>query len=702
MRRLALLLSCLSSAPTLAQVSPDWSFFPGYFSPGGSGIVTAELDGMGNPETIVTGSSVNSFSFSQSLHLATLEHQGTRYATTHLLNIDSAWSFSGPLQALRLGPGSVDRVVVSLRNNNSQETVIATFGGKPLREISRVAAPVNFSLRQIDDIDGDGQLEALGCTCASFGDGPAVLLDYATGNVEWTDGSASQFVGAGQLDSDPALEIVLGSQSTSPVTPGRIVDGATRAQQWSYPDGFRGNPVFGNFRGSADAREFAIVERWGVTRIFVSQPIFSPVAEINSGEVGAYAVQDVNGDGFAELIIGEGQWGSIVAYSTTTGQTVFDWPNNEHGVSAIALGNLDGQSGLELVYGAGLSHSGRDVLRVIDTASGTLRHESSDEGGPHSTLVRVDIEGNGSDELAFVTRQSNSGYDGGNLVILDAATGSELRRRASAFDNGFSSGGPSLKAIDIDGDGISEIVGAKGSTVAVLNGLTLADRWRVSNLQELVHEIGLMRFNADAVDDIVLALSNRLVILNGANGSELFRSVSFNSASEIGLAIGNADSDPQLEVAFGVGANVYIIDPALGLVESFFTASAPPLGIRFESLGGQCHITLTLADRLDRRDCATGVSQSARSLGMTAVHVGFATDSSGDLVVSDGTRIHRVTGNTVMASSRVFGSSLGFGNLGELTTSGDNYVVYVGGDQSVHRITMPPETALFASGFENP
>jgi hypothetical protein len=55
-----------------------------------------------------------------------------------------------------------------------------------------------------------------------------------------------------------------------------------------------------------------------------------------------------------------------------------------------------------------------------------------------------------------------------------------------------------------------------------------------------------------------------------------------------------------------------------------------------------------------------------------------------------------------MASSRVFGSSLGFGNLGELTTSGDNYVVYVGGDQSVHRITMPPETALFASGFENP
>ena len=700
MRGLALLLCCLLPVPTLAQVGPDWSFFPGYFSPGGSGIVIAELDGTGKPEAIVTGSSSNSFGSTG--HLATLEHQGARYVTTHLLSVDPGWSFSGTLQVVRTGPGAIERVAVSMRNINSQQTVIATFGGKPLREISRIAVPANFSVRQIDDIDGDGELEALGCNCANFSDGPAALVSYATGNVEWTDGTASQFMGAGQLDEDAALEIVVGSQSGSPTTPGRILDGATRAQQWSYPDGFRGNPVFGNFRGTADQREFAIVERWGVTRIFVSQPIFSPVAEINSGEVGAYAVQDVNGDGYKELIIGQGQWGSIMAYSTTTGQTVFNWPNNEHGVSAIAVGNLDGQSGLELVYGAGLTSSGRDVLRVIDTSSGVLRHEASDEAGPHSTLVRVDIEGNSSDELAFVTRQSNSSYNGGNLIILDATTGNELRRRASAFDSGFSSGAHSLKALDIDGDGVMELIGGKGQTVAVLNGVSLADRWRVSNLPSSVNEIKLMRFNADSVDDIVLALSNRLIILNGANGSELFRSVSFTAGSDSGLAIGNADADPQQEVAFAVGANVYIIDPTVGLIESFFTASMPALGMRFEMLDGQCHITLTLSDRLDRRDCASGISLSTRLLGMTAVHVGFPSDSLGDLLISDGARIHRVTGNMVMASSRVLGSSLGQGDLGELTTSGNNIVVYIGGDQSVQRVTMPLETSLFTSGFEGP
>jgi hypothetical protein len=705
MRCLAILLCCLFPLPSSAQVVPDWSIFPGYFSPGGSGIVVANLDGVGNPEAVVTGSSINSFNFSQNLHLATLEHQGTRYRTTHILGISPEWSFSGPVQVLRTDSSSVEQVVVSLVNSNTGQAAIVTYGGKPLREISRTSAPLNFSLRQVGDIDGDGQLEALGCHCANFNDGPAVLLDLASGSVEWTDGIASQFVGAGQLDNDPALEIVLGSQATSPIAPGRIVDGATRVQQWSYPDGFRGQPVFGNFRGTPDAREFAIIERWGVTRIFVSQPIFSPVAEINSGEVGAFAVQDVNNDGYAELVIGQGQWGSVLAYSTTTGQTVFSWPNNEHGVSAIALGNLDGQSGLELVYGAGLTSTGRDVLRVIDAASGTLRSEISDEAGPHSSVLRVDIEGDGADELVYVTRHSNSNYAGGNLVVLDAATGTELRRRASVLDSGFTGGVHLLKAIDIDGDGVKEIVAARGTTIAVLNGLNLADRWRISNLAGTVQDLGLMRLNADGTDDIVLGLANRVLVLNGVNGNELYRSVTFTAAAESRVALGNADADPQQEIAFSVGANVYIIDPVAGLVESFFTAPQVVLGMRYETLGDQCQVTLTLSDRLDRRDCVTGASTSTRMLGMAAVHVGFASDSRGDLIVSDGSRLHRISGNAIVASSSVIGSALGFRNLGELSIAGSTLVVYIGGDQSVSRITMPAQTtqdSLFANGFENP
>lgn len=85
--------------------------------------------------------------------------------------------------------------------------------------------------------------------------------------------------------------------------------------------------------------------------------------------------------------------------------------------------------------------------------------------------------------------------------------------------------------------------------------------------------------------------------------------------------------------------------------------------------------------------------------------VGFASDSRGDLVVSDGSRLHRISGNAIVASSSIIGSALGFRNLGELSIAASNLVVYIGGDQSVNRITMPAQNnqdSLFAKGFENP
>lgn len=702
MRALAFAL-VLFAGPTLvsAQTRPDWSHYPGYYSPGGAGIALPDLDGDGQTEVVLTGGGSDGFSYSRQF-LATLEHQVSRYATTDIRSIGSTWSFAGNVQLVSGTPGNPDSVVVALRELNTGEAVLVTYSGKPLRETARVVIPTEFSLRQIADIDGDGQLEALGCLCGRFAsEAPAVLLDYMTGAVEWTDANPAYHMAAGQLDEDPALEIVLGTSYSS--APGRILDGASRAPQWSYPDGFRGTPVFGNFRGSPDAREFMIVEPWGVSRIFVSQPIFSPVAEITTGEVGAHAVHDVNGDGYQDLVVGQGQWGSMVAWSTVNGQTLFSWPNNDHGVSAVAVGNLDGQAGLELVFGTGLSHSGRDVVKVMDVGTGVLRHESADEGGPHSTLVQTDIEGDGPGELVFVTQSSNSNYSGGNLVVLDAETGIERRRRPSAFSSGFWGGpGHLLLAIDIDGDGVREIIGAAGGIVSAVDGISLNDRWRVSNLPEVVHAMATMQLNGDAVDDIVLALSNRLVILDGRNGAELYRSVSFTSQNQARLAIGNADADPQLEVALSLGPTVYIIDPTLGLVESFLSSSAAIQGMQFESSGGLCTLVLTLSDRLDRRACGSGVSLSTRMLGMAATMVRFASDSTGDLIVSDGQRVHRIQGSTVMASTANIDLDLGHRNLAVVTPTGSDHLVYIGGETGVHRITLPPETSLFGSGFEAP
>ena len=54
-----------------------------------------------------------------------------------------------------------------------------------------------------------------------------------------------------QLDADPALEIVLSGM------PGTIVDGATRATEWAYKDGFAQLLEHGRFGGSLVALRLA-------------------------------------------------------------------------------------------------------------------------------------------------------------------------------------------------------------------------------------------------------------------------------------------------------------------------------------------------------------------------------------------------------------------------------------------------------------
>jgi hypothetical protein len=414
---------------------------------------------------------------------------------------------------------------------------------------------------------------------------------------------------------------------------------------------------------------------------------------------------DVNADGKDDLVVGEGQWGSIVAYSTVTGQSLFSWPNADSGVSGLALGDLDGASGLEIVFGAGLDSTGRDSLNVFDANTGAQEYVSGDESGPHSSLLHLDIEGNGSKEVVFATLESESGYEGSNLVVLDAGSGLELRRRASVLEPWGNNPGLSMSPIEIDGDGISEIVVASGmfydGVVAVIDGVSLADRWRVTLPgTSVIHAVAKLRFNGDAIDDVVVAAPNRFIVLDGRNGTELYRSVAFSATAWPTLAVGNADADPQHEVAFSVGSTVYVVDPTLGLVESFATVGSTIRSMRFEMLGGQCSLTVMLDTRLDRLDCASGAAVSTRDFGMTATYVDFPTDSTGELLISDGRRVGRLKGDVLISRSRVLGSGIGAVGRGAFVVNGDEIVAFVGGDQSVSSIALPPETALFADGLE--
>jgi hypothetical protein len=259
----------------------------------------------------------------------------------------------------------------------------------------------------------------------------------------------------------------------------------------------------------------------------------------------------------------------------------------------------------------------------------------------------------------------------------------------------------------MDGDPAREIVLASGLTysgsVAVIDSVTLIDQWRIQPQGfSFISDIELIRFNADAVDDIVAAGDGRFVILDGVNGTELFRSVSFQTDGPIKLAVGQTDADIQHEVILGVGTNAYVIDPIRGLVESFLSSSTVMHGLKTEMHAGDCLIIATLSNRIERRRCDNGQLDSQRVFGIDAQWTGIPVDSFGPLVLSDGRYLHRLEGATLTAKSAALGNAMGARNQGVARMDGANIVVWIGGAQAVHRVTLPLETSLFANSFERP
>lgn len=705
MRFVAFLTGLVLASPAFGESERTWSVVPGFYQPGGAGIEVLDLDGNGLQEAVITGTSDGGFGQGGARFLAVLEQVAGELEITGIARLGSDESFSGDLRRVP-GTEGAERFAVPLLSNGQRLLAVYT-GNVPVR-VAEVPLPANFHLDGIADVDGDGVLEIYGRRSSDSysGDGHPEVRDFASGALEWSEPTrTTAALGAGQLDADSALELVFGATNSGDGA-GYVLDGATHVTQWSYPDGFRGTPVFGNFDTQPATREFAIVEPWGMTRVFVTSPFFSPLSDYPTGEVHAIAVRDVEGDFVDEIIVGEGQWGSIIAYKPTTWAKTFEQRNPEHGVSAVALGQLDGDAELEVVFGAGLTSTGADLLQVFDAGFGSVQFSRIDAAGPHSATLVADFDGDGRRELVWATRYSDSGYGGPNLVVADAESGAELRRLDSVLDPWGSNLGVQLLAANLDGDPALEIVVGSGQTysgaVRVLDGITLQQQWVVApSGVDVVSGLVTINGNADAVPDIAVAAQGRVIVLNGVDGTELWRSVTVTSTAGQSVALGEIDADPAPEILFSVGNSLYVIDTATRLFERSIAHGAPILSATTEGSGDACRIIVYEATRLVRRRCDTGAIDSLREYGLTALMVRPLTDSLGSLVLSDGTQLKLLQDNVVVEESEPVGPQLGWNNLGTVQITGEGIEVYTGDLIATHRFILA-KTRLMRDGFEAP
>ncbi len=167
----------------------------------------------------------------------------------------------------------------------------------------------------IADVDADGQPEVV----ASFG---GVLHFYsADGTSEGScslSSSSNSSPGAAQLDDDPALEVVVGSENTM-----FCVDGATHAQQWSYDLG----------------------------------------SEVHRGP----AIADIDGDGQLEVIF-TGRSDQVVCLNQD-GSQEWSYTTSTTDVHDPAVADIDGDGCLEVVFA--LAADSDNLVAIDDPTAAT-------------------------------------------------------------------------------------------------------------------------------------------------------------------------------------------------------------------------------------------------------------------------------------------------------------------------------------------
>src|SRR5262245_41139190 len=183
--------------------------------------------------------------------------------------------------------------------------------------------------------------------------------------------------------------------------------------------------------------------------------------------LGVGALSDVDGDGVPDFFAGaacyaNGKNGYVRAYSGATAAILWQRDgaavDDEFGIGAAAMGDLDGDGLPDLAAGSRLHGSASGYVRLLSGATGaTLRSISPPKGASlffGGTLADAgDVDGDGIDDLLVQDIQFSTGLfqTFGAVFLESGATGAEIRRHLGSSAEVVMFGVAGLG--DVNGDG---------------------------------------------------------------------------------------------------------------------------------------------------------------------------------------------------------------------------------------------------------
>lgn len=490
-------------------------------------------------------------------------------------------NFYGLIEAIR--PAQLDsdpapELVVALSTGT-----IFTYDTAPWAVINFFQYDVLLGALAVRDLNGDGIDEIITAGLQR------VRALRADGVQLWSFLHSAGFLvglGVGQLDSDPAPEVVLGD--------GRIFDSGTLQLQGTVPAVL--SPVrsieFENL--DADPASELLIAHYGGVVAYdpgSAQQLWSiPLQSARKAEV-----VDTDMNGTRELVVTFNNLPDIEIYDLSSRQLLrrFSFPECG-GVGGFAFGNLDGDLIPDLYLGVGYSCSAEDSFYVVNAVNGAITWHPEQLDGPLAPIGDGDVNGDGTSEIVTVSGTSSAGYSSGRVVILDKSSLNPKFISPPLVGNRSYESIEQVRLANVTGDSRPEIlIGADDLYNGVVEGYSYGpgNTWNLA-WRNIVAPAGVS-FSSFQVADV--DLDGGLDIIVGENKLsssatgpyiraydvatrlEKWRSAPFYGLSNEypslrSITVGNLDSDPAPEVAaiwdaYNYLPQVIVVDGLTGQTE---------------------------------------------------------------------------------------------------------------------------------------